>query len=71
MTGREWVKEFARRIEADPPTDAEFDEVLRLAAVAAHSSERVAAPVAAWMAGRAGLPLSEAVEVADGIGQPE
>jgi len=60
MTGehgpaRRWLAAYAERLGVAPPTDAEFDAILELAAVAAHASERVAAPVACWLAGRAGL----------------
>ena len=34
-----------------------MDEILRLAAVAAHASERIAAPIACWVAGTTGRPL--------------
>ena len=38
--------------------------MLELAAVAAHSSERIAAPLACWIAGRVGLDLDEAIALA-------
>jgi hypothetical protein len=38
-----------------------------LAGAAAHSSERVAAPAATWLAAKAGRPLDEALEIAKGI----
>src|SRR5437588_483786 len=40
---------------ADPPTKDEFKTLLDLASQAAHSSERVAAPVACWLAAKAGI----------------
>ena len=58
MTAEEWVEKFAKEIGAERPSREEFDEILKLAAEAAHSSERTAAPVACWIAGRAGAPLS-------------
>ena len=42
--------------------------MLDLAAVAAHSSERIAAPVACWIGGRAGASLEELQAAADRIG---
>jgi hypothetical protein len=42
-----------------------MDEILRLASVAAHSSERRAAPIACWIAGRTGRPVSELRAVAE------
>jgi hypothetical protein len=52
---------------ADAPTQDEFEAILALAAEAAHSSERVAAPVACWVAATAGVPLTEALKAAQGI----
>lgn len=67
MTAREWIEEFARAIDAEPPTESEMTAILDLAAVAAHSSERVAAPIACWMAGRSGTSLEELQVLADGV----
>jgi hypothetical protein len=68
MTADEWVRTFAEQAGADPPAQDEIDEILRLAAVAAHSSERIAAPIACWVAGRTGRPASELLEVAEAVG---
>jgi Domain of unknown function (DUF6457) len=67
MSGEEWVAAFAAEIGAKAPTRDEMDEILRLAAIAAHASERIAAPIACWLAGRAGIGLDEACEKADGV----
>lgn len=67
MTAEEWVGKFAQEIGAEAPSKAEFDELLSLAAVAAHASERTAAPVACWMAGRAGTPPTELIEAAERV----
>lgn len=69
MTAEQWVEKFAKEIGADPPSREVTDEILKLAAEAAHSSERIAAPVACWIAGRAGKPLAEAIEVAERTGE--
>lgn len=69
MTAEEWIDQFARSLGVEPPTEAEFAEILELAAEAAHSSERTAAPVACWLAGRSGRPLSELIEVAKKDGE--
>lgn len=68
MTSDEWVAAFAAGIGAEPPTESEISQVLDLAAVAAHASERIAAPVACWIAGRSGRPLSEVMAAADAVG---
>ena len=54
MNAREWIDAFAAELGTEPPTDDEIKRLLDLAAVAAHSSERIAAPVACWVGGRAG-----------------
>lgn len=64
MTRQDWLEAFARELGADAPSPEEQAAVLELAAEAAHGSERTAAPIAAWMAGRAGRPLSEVLDVA-------
>ncbi|MEZ4588383.1 MAG: DUF6457 domain-containing protein [Gemmatimonadales bacterium] len=64
MNAEEWVQHFAREIGVDAPSPEDFDAVLRLAAAAAHSSERTAAPVASWLAGQAGRPIAELAEIA-------
>jgi hypothetical protein len=52
------------------PTDDELDTLLALAGVAAHASERKAAPIACWLAARAGVQPAQAMrlaqEIADG-----
>ena len=67
MTAEEWLAAFAKEIGVAAPTRDEMDEVLRLAAIAAHASERIAAPVACYLLGRAGRSLDEAIETAEGI----
>jgi hypothetical protein len=59
MTAEEWVRTFAERAGADAPDQDLMDEILRLASVAAHASERKAAPIACWLAGTTGRPVSE------------
>jgi Domain of unknown function (DUF6457) len=64
MNAKEWIKEFAEKLGTEPPTTAEFSTLLDVAGEAAHSSERVAAPVACWVAAKAGRTPEEALEVA-------
>jgi hypothetical protein len=54
MTRDEWLAEFCKRLGIEPPSKEEFAALLDLAATAAHSSERTAAPLACWIAGRSG-----------------
>jgi hypothetical protein len=67
MTGEEWLRAFAAEIGTEAPTKAEMDEALRLASVAAHASERIAAPIACWLTGRAGRSLEEARAAAERV----
>jgi len=66
----EWVRAFCQQIGVDPPSAEEIDALLDLAATAAHSSERTAAPLACWAAGRSGIPASELQEIAARINPP-
>lgn len=68
MKPEEWVERFAEELGGDPPSAAEIEAILELAATAAHASERTAAPVACWVAGRSGRSLEELRELAAGIG---
>jgi hypothetical protein len=67
MNAQEWIAAFARELAAEPPSDDEFNAMLDLAAVAAHDSERVAAPVACWIGGASGRPLDELQQIAKRI----
>jgi Domain of unknown function (DUF6457) len=64
MNANEWLAAFAERIGGQPPSNEEFKLILDLAGVAAHSSERVAAPAACWVAANAGVDLSDALNAA-------
>jgi hypothetical protein len=63
-----WLARFAEAVGQPAPTDAEIDALLRLAGVAAHASARQAAPVACWLAARAGLEPAEALARAAALG---
>jgi hypothetical protein len=65
LSGEEWIARFATEVGAAAPDQAQVDKLLKLAAVAAHSSERIAAPIACWIAGTAGLELDEAIVIAE------
>jgi hypothetical protein len=64
MDRNAWIEGFARELEVEPPTEKEVEEILDLAAIAAHASERTAAPVACWIGGRVGRPLDELIGAA-------
>ena len=64
MTADEWTDAFARELGLSPPNRNQVRAILELAGTAAHSSERTAAPVAAWLAGASGRALDELNEIA-------
>jgi Domain of unknown function (DUF6457) len=67
MNANTWLAAYAEKIGVPAPTKDELKAVLDLAGIAAHSSQRIAAPVATWMAGRAGLDLAEAMRIAEEV----
>ena len=68
MTAEEWIAAFAVALGRPAPSQQEIDAVLRLASVAAHASERHAAPVACWLAASAGVAPEEARARAEDLG---
>lgn len=68
MTGNEWILEFAEKLGVPPPDQETFDTLLDLAGVAAHSSERIAAPIACYLVGRTDLGVEAALELARRVG---
>ena len=71
MTADEFLSAFAAEIGVPPPDGAAFDELLALASVAAHGSERLAAPLACWMGGVSGLAADELLAAARRIAPPD
>jgi hypothetical protein len=71
MNANEWLARYADRLGIPAPTKDELKAVLDLAAEAAHSSERIAAPVACWRAAKAGVELDRALSLARGVGTDE
>jgi hypothetical protein len=67
MSREEWLRAFCERIGVDTPTPEEEEQLLELAAVAAHSSERPAAPLACWAAGKTGRSPSELRDIARSV----
>jgi hypothetical protein len=64
MTREEWLRAFCERIGVDPPSAEEEEQLLELASIAAHRSERPAAPLACWAAGKTGRSPSELRDLA-------
>ncbi|MEO6859192.1 MAG: DUF6457 domain-containing protein [Solirubrobacteraceae bacterium] len=68
MNAPEWLAAYADKLGVPAPSSEEIDAVLALAGVAAHASERIAAPVACWMSARAGVNLTDAMRLAQEVG---
>jgi hypothetical protein len=71
MTRDEWIAAFAREAGVERPSVEEIRELLDLAGTAAHASERTAAPLACWIAGRSSLSLQELRAVAELVGEQQ
>jgi uncharacterized protein DUF6457 len=63
----QWCERFAAAAGVDPPTDEEIDDLLALAAIAAHASARQAAPLTCWLAAKGGLSVTAALEAAQAV----
>jgi hypothetical protein len=63
----EWCRRFAVAARVEPPTANEIDDLLALAAIAAHASARQAAPITCWLAAKAGVSLEAALATAQAI----
>jgi hypothetical protein len=64
MDGNAWIVRFAERLGVDVPDPTLIDELLALAADAAHASERIAAPIACYLVGIAGIDAAAARRLA-------
>lgn len=69
MTRDEWIAAFARELGVEPPTPDQVERLLALAGTAAHASERTAAPLACWVAGRANATFEELQVAAERVNQ--
>ncbi len=63
-SGESWIKRYAAEVGIPPPSASEIEMLLELAGSAAHSSERIAAPITCWLAARAGLTPETALVIA-------
>jgi uncharacterized protein DUF6457 len=71
MNATDWLAAYADKLGVAAPTKDELKAVLDLAGEAAHASERIAAPVACWLAARAGADLDEAMRLAREVGSTD
>lgn len=60
----DWIAAFARQIGLDAPDADAVDTLLELAGVAAHASQRTAAPIACYLVGRASITPTDALAIA-------
>lgn len=63
-TAEEWIRDLAAQLDVEPPNASEQAEILDLAGVAAHASERTAAPLSCWLVARAGLTPASGLALA-------
>jgi hypothetical protein len=65
VTEQEWVDAFAASLGVAAPSAEEREALLALAGVAAHASERTAAPLSCWLAARADVTPADALTAAE------
>jgi hypothetical protein len=72
VSAKQWTELFANKLGIAPPSEEEQGWLLELAGIAAHASERTAAPISCWLAARAGISPQDARragrEVAEELG---
>jgi hypothetical protein len=69
VTAEEWIRTFAEEIGCTVPDQQQMEEILRLASIAAHASERIAAPIACYLAGTTTHSLPRLITIAEGVGE--
>jgi len=67
MEPQEWLASFADRLGLDELSQSDIDTLLEIASIAAHTSERLAAPLTCYLIGRAGIAPIEAKAIAEEI----
>jgi hypothetical protein len=60
-TAEEWIARFAEALGRPVPDEDTMEAILELASVAAHSSERKAAPFACWLAASGDLAAAQRI----------
>jgi hypothetical protein len=68
-TADEWTAQFAQALGRPAPDAAEVQTLLKLASVAAHASERRAAPIACWLAATVGRSPEDALVLAEALSE--
>lgn len=67
MDPHDWLARVAEALGTTAPDAAEVEDLLAVASVAAHASQRWAAPVTCAMAAAAGLTAAQARELVEGL----
>jgi hypothetical protein len=61
---RGWLERYAAALGSPPVSEDDVDALLTLAGIAAHASERTAAPISCFLVARSGVPIAEALATA-------
>ena len=61
---RTWIDRYAAELGVAALDDGDVDALLALAGVAAHASERTAAPLSCWLAAASGVSPKDALAAA-------
>lgn len=69
MDANEWIAGFAGELGVEPPDAATIEQLLDLAGAAAHASERIAAPIACYLAGLTRTDPTKALGLAARVGE--
>ena len=64
-SAQDWLTGFARQLHRHAPDSNTIQNLLKRAGGAAHDSERIAAPIACWMIGVAGMDPHTALALAE------
>ena len=67
MTVDEFLAAFAAEIGVHAPSGEQSTALLEVASIAAHASQRTAAPLACWMGGASGMPIAELLAAAQRV----
>jgi hypothetical protein len=63
----DWIAALANELGVDAPDEGTVNTLLELAGVAAHSSERTAAPIACYLLGLANVNAVDGLELANKV----
>ena len=70
MTGDEWIRRYAAELGVEPLEEDQVQALLDMASVAAHTSERLAAPLSCYLVAKAGVSPQDALAIAQRLAAP-